>query len=418
MKYDVTRKLYYFETLLADTPADTNRYFRLYDAKDSANTTLYQQASVTGDYGITLAAEGSIRENSTVYLSWSESQLENGNTAPVTIYFSPVTKKIFAIPTFDNKTIYLSSGHTNGFKNLFNGTEDPNITVSFSSMTLGNFINDESAVTVTPESGANESWKKVIMTSASSTFTVNAQIGYNSTNKYYKIDHFVVYDLDNMTRATSYEAQTSDDITYSTEITADSSLLIVPVVTLTDAGISEAGVVDHVVYVDAANTSVTEWGGMVAMFISAAIGGTGKDTNASWPGQVMVPTGDTFEGHLYIKSSGMSVNGIVFDNYNSGNMLAAYELQYAYPNTAQTYDYREPVALIETGGDRNTLTFRLKQNNDGYHGQYYYSYNNAINNDSNSSLYALDLSGASYDNDQGNTCYETVKGHTYTYNSN
>lgn len=441
MSFDVKRGLYYFETQLTaddiegmqytdeyDVVHDYNYYFRLYDAKDSTNTTIYQAAQIntgnqyssTGNasFGVTLNSQGALNINSSSYIHFDkEDHYEKGYRVrpasesdpdyKLTIYYDPTARLIYAVASQEYKSIYLSEGNCADLNNLFDADASPAMTVAFNGLKPDDFVTDLSCNVVETSTAAGaEAYTKIDMTADSSSFTVSATITYNSTNAYYTIPAFVVYDLDDKNaRAYKVAATTDGGVVFTSDtITASSNLLIVPVVELTEDGITAAGVKEYTVKVDASNVKAEDWGGMFAMYIAGT-----ERTNADWPGQAMIPDGNVYSAKVYTKNdNSITLNSILFNNYRgNGIILDEFARLYNYPTASQTYDYYEPIALIKSGED-NTLTFRLTASNDGYHGKYFGS------NSETHDVYYLYPNGTQTPAD-GDPSPVTVKGTVYRY---
>lgn len=416
MDYDVEHGLYYFEThLTADD--ETGRtgdagklYFRLFDSENGQyDYTIYSASKVNlgeptnriGDssFGINLDAENNLplSGSNSIVIQFTTGHYADGyrlrgeteetlDDYCLTIYYDPKVQLIYAVSDRVQKSIYLSAGNCADLDNLFDknaGSSNylPNIRVDFVDLNDIDFINtpehdnpgDPEEVTgytanVNEDTAGAESYKMVNMIAPSSTFQVKATIGYNESNLsnlYYKIASFVVYNLDDKNaRAEAVTARSDDGIVFtSDDIAASSNLLIVPVVELTDDGITAAGVKEYTVKVDASNVKAEDWGGMFAMYIAGS-----PSTLAPWPGQAMIPDGNVYSAKVYTHED-ITLNSLLFDNYRSNNILNKFARLYEYPTASQTYDYYEPIALIKSGED-NTLIFKITANNDGYHGSY------------------------------------------------
>ena len=373
MTYDAANKYYYYEldNILAGTFVSqenvTNGYwFKLYDkaatgctnAGGTNNQAVWFNAAHTFEqdqYGVDVFYHSPTYSNENagfVLTDTTNVEAGTGGTGyKVTLYYKPSTQEVYLIPKYTSahKEAYLSNGRIDGMGNL-GLTGDNAVTAT---------------TTFTSDSGtagsAGETYELVTF-SDTHTFTFTTTIGGGGAANV-KVAGFVLLNMDNQDAETVTATDEGSNV-YSGTCTIDYNAFICPVYELTAAGITATGADSYPITVNAADVDKSTWGGLVSMYTfgSAAY-------NAAWPGQLLLPEGDGYTGVVYNKNNTLS--GITFSNYNTGGaFMGLFADRFEYPDSAQTYDYREPVTLMARTGS-SLLTFALKQNNDGYHGFYY-----------------------------------------------
>ena len=427
MTYDPLDKVYYKEFDVQS--GDSHKFeFRIYDLADTgnddywgtSNTAVWAAAAHTIDseaqalYGGTFDwtyAGGDASLRAKFYLSNTDatnvqSTVHNAGeenvytTYKIRLYYRPATEEIYLIPVYNttHKTVYLSNGRTDGLTKL-------GLTVG-AATTFTTPASDFSADQTTLTGGTTETFKYYeFESSASLTFTTTLS-GANAGDAY--VAGYVVYNLDTGEAKTIKPTSASD--VYTGTVTVNYNAFICPVYEVTAAYCTSNSIKAFPVEVDSSGIEKTVWGGLVAMYTFGSV--ANKDYNAAWPGQLMLPEGHTFTGTVYNKISEdvSDVTGIVFDNYNTGSsFIGEFADRFDYPTATQTYDYLEPITLM-TQGDDQTLTFALKSNNDGYHGEYYNS------NSKNEGPYHLETTGAAQTGaGVSGTHYQTKVGEPYEF---
>ena len=264
-----------------------------------------------------------------------------------------------AMTTKEGATIYLSSGAltlpgTYSAESVFTTT---GITVSESD-TLNNM----------------ESYKKADIAQAQMIEFKTTLSGDSAANYY--IDSFIVYDILDRTY-TIVTPNTLGNNSYSGTVYVDSDCYIVPIYFHTDEYLAANNMKAVDVYFDATAIADTNWG----PFVSAYAWGSNNALYAgSWPGQLMIPTEDGSSFYTQLEIPDTSVEGytsvpqgLQFMNYlfsgDNGPLTVPSKFAANFGitlNPIQTYDYREPITLIEEGYD--VITFVAKTSEDGYHG--------------------------------------------------
>lgn len=380
MTYDEKNKVYYYETgsLWSSDNGANNYYFKIFDQASTgnnndsgtANQAVWYNAAKTisynKDYGVRLSGHTDVgtNEKATLLLYHSDSAYQNIDSDKVRIYYKPSSQEVYVIPVYNSNyhEVYLSNGRIDGMNKLGLSLTTP--TQAFTTPSSGTFI----GTTVSGSQTENYTYYKF-----TDSTTVNFQVTVNgSSADNVKVAGFVVYNMDSGTATTA--AATKSSNVYTGTATISANTFICPVYELTDSYISANSIQAFEVFVNAADVDTSVWGDLVSMYI---FGGSGqaRDYNGAFPGQLMLPEGKTFSGVVY-KKSGESLSGIVFENYNStSSFFDKFGKRFNYPDWAQTYDYLEPITLMGDGSDAATtmLSFSLKQNNDGYRGEYYNS---------------------------------------------
>ena len=381
MTYDEKNMVYYYETgsLWSSDNNNNYYYFKIFDQASTGNSSdsgttnqavWYNAAktiSYNQDYGVRLSGHTSTgtNEKATFQLYHSDSAYQNIDSDKVRIYYKPSSQEVYIIPVFKSNyhEVYLSNGRIDGMKKLGLTLGDP--TQAFTTPSSGT-----SSGTTVSGGGQTESYSYYKFTDST---TVEFKTTINGSDAGdVKVAGYVVYNMDNGTASTV--AATKSGNVYSGSATISANTFICPVYELTDSYISANNIQAFEVFVNAADVDTAVWGDLVSMYV---FGGSGqaRDYNGAWPGQLMLPEGKNFSGVVY-KKSGEDLSGIVFENYNStSSFFGKFGKRFNYPDWAQTYDYLEPITLMGDGtkADSTMLSFSLKQNNDGYRGEYYTS---------------------------------------------
>ncbi|MBQ3264762.1 MAG: InlB B-repeat-containing protein [Ruminococcus sp.] len=380
MTYDEKNQVYYYETgsLWSSDNNANNYYFKIFDQASTGNSSdsgtsnqaVWYNAAKTiaynQDYGVRLSGHTSTgtNEKATFQLYHSDSAYQNIDSDKVRIYYKPSSQEVYIIPVFNSNyhEVYLSNGRIDGMTKLGLTLTTP--TQAFTTPSSG------TSTGTTVNNGQTENYTYYKFTNST---TVDFKVTIDGTSASdVKVAGFVVYNMDSGS-ASTVTATKSGNV-YSGSATISANTFICPVYELTDSYISSNSIQAFEVFVNAADVDTAVWGDLVSMYV---FGGSGqaRDYNGAWPGQLMLPEGKTFSGTIY-KKSGEDLSGIVFENYNSyGSFFGKFGKRFNYPDWAQTYDYLEPITLMGDGSNADTtmLSFSLKQNNDGYRGEYYTS---------------------------------------------
>ncbi len=302
----------------------------------------------------------------------------NGYAAPVTVYFYAYDGGIGVESEYQWSKAYVSAGRgidCTNYSSVIGSGASPTYntpTVSVANKT----VNDKDVDgTTTPVSYGDESVYKCTVKEKDGQITVSACPGVTDL----ELDAFVVYNIDTKeSEAVKHSSTTGTGAAtaYVAEITVpqNSSVYIVPVYKFTDAYITDTGLKAHTVYVRTDDIDKDVWGGLVAMYSWGS-----KTDSGGWPGQLLVPSDDgkSFYGQLAFGAG--DLRGITFNNYcsiydhNQKTFVGTYGSDVsttAYSGNSthvyQTYDYREPISIIENIADKiyededMDLTFALK----------------------------------------------------------
>lgn len=404
MTYDEANQVYYHET--DGLTVNTHYYFKIFDlaatgnnnSSGTTNQAVWYNAAKTisynGDYGnITIDTAHTLNSNGQCEFHLTDGS--NTDSNKVRIYYKPSTNEVYIIPVYNSSyhEIYLSNGRIDGLASKLGLTlSEPTQSIT----TPGQDGTGNSHLTDGTKWEDRYSYKKFTGTLE----TVNFQVTINGTDAANAlVSGFVVYNMDTG-EATTAKATKAGNVYSGSISNVSSNTFICPVYEMTESAASSAGYSKYEVFVNAADIDSNVWGDLVAMYVFGGTG-TARDNNGGWPGQLMLPSGKSFSGVIYQKE-GAELSGVLFNNYNvEHSFLGKFGKRFNYPDWAQTYDYAEPITLMEHGSE-NLLSFSLKQNNDGYRGEYY-------NSDSakNKSVWQLDV------HNTNNT--ECVPGKAYDY---
>ena len=375
MTYDEENKVYYYET--GSLTRNTNYYFKIFDTANTGNNNSYgttnqavwynaaKTITYNSDYNVTLEMHRSTGTNENAYFNLA-STVQNVDGNKVRIYYKPVSQEVYVIPVYTSTyhEVYFSNGRIDGMQTL-------GLTLTGTTSTFTAPSSPTGTGYTIPGDGTTENYCYYRFTGS---YNLAFQTTISGTDAgSVEVAGFVVYNMDTGDAITV--SATKNGNVYSGSAAVSANTFICPVYELTDTYLSNhTNIEAYEVFVNAADVDANVWGGLVSMY---TFGGSGaaRDTNAHWPGQLMLPSGKTFSGIIYQKS-GEPLSGVVFENYNSyASFFGKFGKRFNYPDWAQTYDYLEPVTLMDQSSAEDTtlLTFSLKQNNDGYRGAYYSS---------------------------------------------
>ena len=433
MIYDDVHDLYKFECQTdltagfysaVNSSVDNSYPFRFFDTASGANPTrvVWDHVEIDrSDYGVVIENgywhdDNRLRQDAYVHLK-SAANSDYGNR--VTIYYDPSLNRVYALPNYTKNYIYLSDGFVSGLNSMDVVAEHSNDFTSVSAfdtsyVTTNISSSTDSSAETHLRAGSNatlsESYVMRTYTATDSDSDITFKVQTTLSSDLITVTAFNILNLKTF-EITSITPKDTDKFTvagnvYSAVITAPTAdLYVVPVIDFTDAYITANYGAVRSTPVEFKMNSI-KWGGLVSLYTFKTSPKT--EPNGNWPGSLMWydSTENKYKGIAY-KSVSNTNDGIVFTNFNvSGSnvttIVAKYAHQYNYPDSAQTYDYYEPVALAS---DDSILTFGMKSNNDGYHGD-------NIFGTYNGGPYHLD------DNNQGegeNKTNQTWLGHAYNF---
>lgn len=386
MSYDGDGDYFYYETGLTES-SYTADYKVFNGSTRSSATTVWQNAylwcnstSSSYYYGVQYGKTGNDGNG------WiSNNTLGEGYGAPFTFYYYPgsvtIGNNTFSSgymamkATYKWATAYVSPGRGVDVTNasaVIDGTES----ATFNTPTVTVDTSDASAIARNTDKTYAEETVQVYSVKSDS-LTVTANPGTTDL----EVQAFVVYNIDSKesSAVTSITKDNENNYTAIISVDADTKVYIVPVYKFTDAYISANDMESHTVFVSMDDIDKDTWGGLVAMY---SWGTTAGLDSGGWPGQLMIPNGNGFYGELQFISGGLA--GVTFNNYaqlsgsTAQNFIASYDYdstisttQYSgmQGNAYQTYDYREPISIIENinnqyyDADDMVLTFALKPGN-------------------------------------------------------
>ena len=305
----------------------------------------------------------------------------NGYAAPVTVYFYAYDGGISVTSEYQWSKAYVSAGRgidCTNYSSVISSGATPSYntpTVSVANKTVGNKDVDG---TTTPVTYGEESVYKCTVKEKDGKIVVSACPDTTDL----ELDAFVVYNIDTKeSEAVKHSSTTGTGAAtkYVANITVpqNSSIYVVPVYKFTENYITGTGLKSHTVYVRTRDIDKNLWGGLVAMFSWGS-----KTDSGGWPGQLLIPSddGNSFYGQLAFGAG--DLRGITFNNYcriyggAQKTFLGTYGSDVstkAYSGNSthvyQTYDYREPISIIENIDDKiyededMDLTFALKSGN-------------------------------------------------------
>ena len=317
----------------------------------------------------------------------------NGYGAPVTVYFYAYDGGITVESTYQWSMAYVSEGRGIDAQSLVyskSGSADMTYTVA------------EAFAGITPPSGYtynHTNFNTPIASVANKTVNNNdvaittRNSGYYGTEKIYEcqvkekdgsivvtanpqdnnvdLQGFVVYNIETKKSEAVKTFTTDTSGSYTTytaniKIPRESKVYVCPVYKFTSSYCASNDLESHTVYVRTDEIDKDVWGGLVAMYSWGHV--KGMDSGA-WPGQLLLPSddGDTFYGELTFKINGL--DGITFNNYDAidgnhtrfvGTYVSKGVSDIAYSgnttHTYQTYDFREPISIIENMKSTTSVT--------------------------------------------------------------
>ena len=327
------------------------------------------------------------------FIDFAESRY-SGYSSPLRIYLDADTKDLDVEATPIYSDIYVSNGFTVGSTSrTSNVTVQPVVDGVVKTSGQTGYFSVGAGTTYSPD--AEGTVKKYTPAKKSATVRITKTVGGND-----KIEGFLIYELDNKTVRTEKNV-TKDGSNYYIDLTLAATkerLYIIPI-------IEEDGA-DVTVTFDATQLNRAQWGDIVTAY---AWYGTGNALGA-YPGQPLMVSddGSTWTAKFKSTKSGSSLTGITFTNmvdgihswfgcsgvmgtvtYGGAGTQASPTTvtiaddgiikQYNYIESgtnkefsranfkAQTYDYREPIALYQnrdtSEGAETTITFAMKDGN-------------------------------------------------------
>lgn len=297
--------------------------------------------------------------------------LKSNYTMPLSITFSKANVASYRAQVSAKEVaanVYLSSGRLD---------YDRRKSTYFSTNTQ--FIDYEGEYTVGEKHNAiNESYIPANLPQKNMTVRVQTTIS-GSTQNLYDVEYFYIYDVESG-KPSAVAATPLGGGVYEASIEVKGTSFIVPLFFANQNYLNAVGGKRVQIYVDPReiidDTSIN-WGKFMACYPYGRSTGENNDHDLTghWPGQLMIPLDDgTFKTSVVIgDGTNETLSGLVFNNYlstedsdRSAATLIKSELGMSGLGFVQTYDYKEAVYLDKGGFD--VITYKLKKNNDGYHG--------------------------------------------------